>query len=288
MRHRKTAAAPALLVAVLTMAGCTASAESAPTPAPSQVATPGSTPIAVIGDSMSLGVNACADVGACPSVSWALGDDPIVNSIATRLAGVEGGTREHVWAASDGGDVSGSLAMLDKVVGSGAGVVMVLVGANDACTSSLAEVTPPAEFATDYAALLGGVSTGLPDATILALSVPDLLQLWSVGRDDPRAVGLWNQSPSCRSLLADSDSDAARDEARRAEVDATVDAYNTAIAQACAAVPNCISDDGAVHAAAFSQTEISAIDYFHASAAGQARIAEIAWAALEPALPLTD
>jgi len=166
--------------------------------------------------------------------------------------------------------------------------VMVLVGANDACKPSLSDVTSPSDFATSYAALLDGLSSGLPGATILALSVPDLLQLWSVGRDNSRAVELWNQSASCRSLLADADSDAEGDAGRRAEVDAVVDEYNAIIAERCAATAGCISDGGAVHAAEFTEAEISAIDYFHASAAGQARIASIAWAALEPALPLTD
>lgn len=289
MTVRRVFALLSCVAVVATMStGCTAPAPATPAPtATADGAGAGSGAIAVIGDSMSLGVNACSSPGECPAVSWALGDDAAVQSVAGRLQAVEGQAREHVWAAVDGGRVSGALGLVDKVVDSGAGLVLVLIGANDACTSSADRVTPPADFSADYASLLRRVSEGLPDATILALSVPDLQQLWSVERDNPRATELWDQSPSCRSLLANAASDAEADVARRAAVDAAVDAYNSAIAESCAQVAQCVSDGGALHGVAFSDAEISDIDYFHASAAGQAKIAEVAWAALDSALPLT-
>ncbi|HVL63185.1 MAG TPA: hypothetical protein VM430_17495, partial [Microbacterium sp.] len=62
--------------------------------------------------------------------------------------------------------------------------------------------------------------------------------------------------------------------------------YNAIIAQTCADTAGCISDGGALHAESFTEAQISTIDYFHAAASGQARISEVAWSALEPALPL--
>ena len=287
MAPRQIATAVALVL-TLALAGCSAPRAAA---GPSEPDAGHSAPmaaaaIAVIGDSMSLGVNACAEIGPCPSVSWALGDDATVNSVATRLEAAEQSPREHVWAATDGGKAAGAVSQVEKVVGSGAGLVMVLIGANDACAPSIDEVTAPDDFAASYRELLTGISGGLPNATILALSVPDLLQLWSVARDDPRAVALWDKSPSCRSLLADADSDAAAALDRRAQVDATVDEYNAIIGQTCADTAGCIWDGGALHAESFTEAQISTIDYFHAAASGQARISEVAWSALEPALPL--
>ena len=49
----------------------------------------------------------------------------------------------------------------------------------------------------------------------------------------------------------------------------------------CDAAERCIDDGGAVFAYEFSADEISAIDFFHPSVAGQRAIAEIAWDSLE-------
>ncbi len=64
-------------------------------------------------------------------------------------------------------------------------------------------------------------------------------------------------------------------------VAARVDEYNAAIVRVCAAAERCIDDGGAVFAYDFSADEISAIDFFHPSIAGQRAIAGIAWDSLE-------
>ena len=62
---------------------------------------------------------------------------------------------------------------------------------------------------------------------------------------------------------------------------ARVDEFNAAIVRVCAAAQQCIDDGGAVFAYDFSSEEISGIDFFHPSIAGQRAIAAIAWDALE-------
>ncbi len=59
--------------------------------------------------------------------------------------------------------------------------------------------------------------------------------------------------------------------------------YNAVIQELCTIDAGCISDGGALFEYQFEPEEISSIDYFHPSVAGEAVIAEIAWTALEKA-----
>lgn len=288
MRARRSLSVTIAAAVALTvlLAGCASEAppvQTAPSSTPTSAPAPIET-VAVVGDSMSLGVNACRSSGPCVDASWALGSDPAVNSIASRLTAVLGAEPEMVSLAKNGANVGDRLAAIGPVVESGADLVLVQIGANDACTPSTESITSPSDFAAKYDELLTGIRAGLPDAKIVALSVPNLLHLWEVGRTDPAAVKAWNTSPSCRSLLADADSDAPDDQARRAAVDADVQAYNAAIAETCAKVGGCFSDEGAVYDISFTIDQISTIDHFHAAAVGQALVAEQAWPVVEKAI----
>ena len=222
------------ILAVGVLAGCASSAASEPDleeleppAAAAEVTTLG-----ILGDSMSLGVNACQEPGQCAQVSWSGGSDPAV-------------------------------------------------GGNDACKPTLEEMTPVGDYEAQLTELFGRLNAEAPDATILALSIPDLYRLWNIGRADPRAVQTWNSSPSCSNLLGDADDDSAEATARRDAVAARIDEFNAAIARVCAAAERCIDDGGAVFGYDFSAEEISSIDFFHPSVAGQRVIAQIAWEALE-------
>lgn len=284
-RSRSVTIASAVAMMVM-LSGCApadAPAPSAPSSTPNSTLVTVDT-VAVVGDSMSLGVNACRSSGPCEEASWALGTDASVNSIASRLAVALGSAPAMVSLAKNGATVGDRLAAIGPVVESGADLVLVQIGANDACTPSTESITSPDAFAAKYEELLTGIRAGLPDARIIALSVPNLLHLWEVGHTDPAAVKAWNTSPSCRSLLADADSDAPADKERRAAVDADVQAYNAAIAQTCAEVGGCFSDDGVIYDLDFTIDQISTIDHFHAAAAGQALVAEKAWSVVEQAI----
>ena len=237
--------------------------------------------LGILGDSMSLGVNACGEQGQCAEVSWSGGSDPAVGSIAMRLAAASGVEPEVVNAAKDGGDVEDALSLVDEVIQAQPQLVTVLLGGNDACAPTLEEMTPAADYEAGLTALFGRLNAEAPDATILVLSIPDLHHLWEIGRANAQAVQAWNSSPSCSNLLGAADDDSAEADARRDAVAARVDEFNAAIVRACAAAQQCIDDGGAVFAYDFSGEEISGIDFFHPSIAGQRAIAAIAWNALE-------
>lgn len=280
---RRTTAAAASIVLALTVVGCAASAPPAATPpaAPPRLEVE---TIAVVGDSISLGVNACDEVGVCPAASWATGTDAAVDSIARRLSTLTGTAPEAVAVARPGAGIAERGTAFDPVRESGADLIVVLVGANDACAASVAAVTAVDIFAAGYRELLAGVRSAAPDAAIVAYSVPDLLQLWELGHTDAAAVRAWNSSTSCGSLLANAESKSAADTERRAAIDETVRGYNAAIAESCAEVNGCTSDGGAVYDTVFTAADVSALDHFHPSLSGQAVLAASAWPAVEQAL----
>jgi hypothetical protein len=64
-----------------------------------------------------------------------------------------------------------------------------------------------------------------------------------------------------------------------------VTAFNTALAEECAAIAEasvttaCRFDDNAVYNTTFTLTDISKVDYFHPSVAGQAKLAAVTYSA---------
>lgn len=277
---------PIIAILAITMfAGCAA---GEPVPELDELnlpsAAPSVTTLGILGDSVSLGVNACGGQGQCAAASWSGGTDPAVGSVAERLTAASGVEPNVVNAAKDGGDVGDALVLVDEVLQAGPQLVTVLLGGNDACAPSLDEMTSAADYEAQFTQLFGRLNAEAPDATILALSVPDIHRLWEIGHADARAVQAWNSSPSCKNLLGSADDASAEATARREAVAVRVDEYNAAILRVCAAAERCIDDDGAVFAYEFTPEEISAIDYFHPSIAGQRAIAEIAWDTLERGL----
>ncbi|MEZ3159175.1 GDSL-type esterase/lipase family protein [Microbacterium sp. BWT-B31] len=289
LRPSKKPIAFAATVAILALTAALSGCGSSETPAEAVDLTEIAAPpgigdidtIGVLGDSLSLGVNACGEVGRCTAASWASGDDPAVASIATRVAALTGTEPEVVNRAKDGGTVADAIGeRSDEVIAAQPDLVLLFLGGNDVCKGDVASMTSVEDFRASYTDLLGRISAGAPDARVLALSVPDLGHLWQIGHDKIAATSVWDQSPSCRNLLGDAQATDAASVDRRAAVTTRNTELNAVIDEVCAAHENCISDAGAVFSYPFSADEISTVDFFHPSVAGQAAIAELAWNAL--------
>lgn len=240
--------------------------------------------LAVVGDSVSLGVNACENAGPCPESSWAGGTDETVDSVAMRLAAATGTAPRVVYASRDGGDVKDvANLVLDGINKESPDLVTILIGANDACAVTPEEMTPVAEFREDLRRMLQAIDTGVPGATVLLMSIPNLNQIWESSHDNPAARAAWDGFWGCRNLLRNPTSTAPEVEQSRSAVAEQVTAYNQIIAEECNAVARCVSDGGALHAHRFTPEQISTKDYFHPSRQGQAAIAALAWDALAEA-----
>ncbi|NUR95832.1 MAG: SGNH/GDSL hydrolase family protein [Kribbellaceae bacterium] len=240
---------------------------------------PGS--IASMGDSITRGFNACGWYSDCPSRSWSTGTTTSINShylrILAKNAAISG---KNYNDAKSGAKVADMYAQAGTAVSQGAAYITILIGANDACTSSEAGMTSVAAFRASIDSALARIQGGLPNAKVALLSVPNVWQLWNVGHVSGSATSTWGLFGICQSLLANPTSTAQADVDRRARVRQRVVDFNTQLAQACAAYgPNCDWDDNAVFNYPFALSQISTWDYFHPNPAGQTVLANVSYAA---------
>jgi len=243
--------------------------------------------VGAIGDSLTVAVNASGQLGDQPEHSWIVGDAPDdgVLSHLERLRAF-GADPAVVTAARPGAAIGSAPAQAAAVVATGRGLaagetayVTFELGANDVCAATLDDATPPDVFAAALAAAFETLSEGLPrGSTLVVLSVPDLTRLRTLLEDVPEARALHRRYGVCRSVLGERVAvDGARDRIRD---------YNAALASACEALAgspiDCRHDQGglpsgSLFGAVFELDELSALDRFHPSLAGQARIADETW-----------
>ncbi len=157
--------------------------------------------------------------------------------------------------------------------------VTILMGANDACASSEAGMTPVAEFRAQFQRAMARLSLGLPAARIYVISIPDIYRLWALFHNNSNAVFIWRITGFCKSMLARPKSTAPEDEARRQRVRQRVVDYNLQLEQVCAVYVRCRFDGNAVFEYPFRPEHVSKRDYFHPSLAGQRALANVTWAA---------
>ncbi len=237
--------------------------------------------MASMGDSITRGFNACGFYIDCPYRSFSTGYDIGVNSHYLRILVKNSAMFGHAYNdARSGAKAVDMPGQADKAVAQQVQYVTMLIGANDACTSSEATMTTPTAFRADIDRALGKLKAGLPTAKIYLISVPDLKRLWAVGKDNANARSTWALLGICQSMLANPTSTAATDEARRLRVRQREIDFNAQLAQACAAYgPNCAFDGNAVFNYAFTLAQVSPWDYFHPNRSGQALLARVSYEA---------
>lgn len=266
--------------ALATLAGVTALVLLTTGPA---VADPGPPPssMASIGDSITRGFNACGWYVDCTSRSFSTGDNSTVNSHYLRIRAVNpaiGG--RNVNAAKTGAKSADAYAQAGTAVSQGVGYVTILIGANDACTSSEATMTTVATFRANIDAALNRLRAGLPNAKVYVISIPDIHRLWSVGRGSGSARTAWSLFGICQSMLANPTSTSQADVDRRNRVRQRVVDFNTQLAQACTAYgTNCRFDGNAVFGYPFTLNQLSGWDYFHPNTTGQQVLASVSYPA---------
>ncbi|WP_405581074.1 SGNH/GDSL hydrolase family protein [Streptomyces sp. NBC_01190] len=229
--------------------------------------------VAALGDSITRGFDACDPLSDCPEVSWATGSRSAVDSLSSRLTAAAPGTRS--WnVAQSGARVADLTAQARAAATHRPAMVTVLIGANDACTSTTAAMTSVADFRADFDQALAYLHRTLPATQILVASIPDLQRLWSVGRTNVLGKQIWRLG-LCPTMLGNADSRSATAQQRRTAVRDRVIAYNTAMGQACARYIRCRYDGGAVFGYQFGTGELSRWDWFHPNEKGEAKLAGI-------------
>ncbi|ELP70075.1 SGNH/GDSL hydrolase family protein [Streptomyces turgidiscabies] len=287
-RSRRSRAVVAVVTAALLgVAGCDAGGGASPAPdgaraktKPSATPTPGwdSSPasMAAVGDSITRGFDACSVLSDCPEVSWATGTATDVNSLAVRLLGASGVAARSWNYAVSGSRMADLPAQMTKAAARRPALVTVMTGANDACRTSVSEMTSVAGFRTSFEQALRTLRKASPRSQVYVASVPDLKRLWSQGRGNELGKAVWKLG-ICPSMLADPDAVDAVATTRRDEVRERVEAYNSVLKSVCATDRLCRSDGGAVFDYDFGTRQLSPWDWFHPSRDGQARLAEMAY-----------
>jgi lysophospholipase L1-like esterase len=261
---------------LLSLGGALAAALAFAMPADAAIAYPNS--MASTGDSITRAFdstwNGCVLV-SCPQYSWSTGSSSTVNSQYLRLVALNPQLSGNAY---NDAKVGANMSLLDgqmkTAAAQGAEYVTVLMGANDACTSSIATMTPTRTFAIEFNQALTDFFAAEPNAHVYLSSVPNIYWLWSILHTNRAARTAWATYRICQSMLSDTNT-----EVQRQQVLAQVQAYNRALPYVCSAFPNCRWDNLAGYNFQFTPDMISTIDYFHPNVTGQAAIAGVTWAA---------
>jgi PKD repeat protein len=236
--------------------------------------------MAAVGDSISQAVSSGGSLGATyPQNSWSTGTNTSVDSHYQRLlalsTAISGHAYNHSVSGADMADLNGQMA---GVVSLQPDYLTVLIGGNDLCTDTVAQMTPVTTFGAEFQTAMDTLTQGSPDSLVYVASIPNVYQLWQLFHNNWWARFIWSVGGICQSLLANPTSTNATDVARRAAVAQRNVEYNTALANVCLLHPNCRFDDNAVYNVVFSSSDVAG-DYFHPSVSGQAKLAAVTWAA---------
>ncbi|MFD7920481.1 SGNH/GDSL hydrolase family protein [Streptomyces sp. NPDC059740] len=233
--------------------------------------------LAALGDSITVGFDACTVLSDCPEVSWATGTDRHVDSLAQRLLGGSGkSAADRSWNFARTGAVVADLpAQVDAAVAHRPQLVTVLIGANDACRPRARQMTPADTFRDTFHSALAKLRRALPHTQVYVAGVPDLLRLWQQGRGNPLGKEVWKLG-ICQSMLHSPDDMSHGAAKRRQSVEERVVAYNTALREECRADRLCRFDPS-VFRYRFTGRELSQWDWFHPSKYGQRQLAALAY-----------
>jgi len=269
MRLRSVVVAGLAATAVLASGGTA----SALPPIPSSMSS--------LGDSITRGFNACGWYTDCTDRSWSTGGYASVNSHYLRIRAKNGAINGRNYNdARSGAKMTDLNGQAQTAVSRGVNYVTILMGANDACTSSESTMTSVTTFRAQLDAGLATIKNGLPNAAVFIGSVPDIKRLWFIGKDSSSARSAWNGFKICQSMLLNPQSTAQADVDRRARVQQRVIDFNTQIAQACTAYgANCKFDNNAIFNYQFVLSQVSGWDYFHPNTSGQQVLASVSYAA---------
>lgn len=244
--------------------------------APAHAAPPPPTVMAALGDSISQAAMTCSSLVSCPTNTWSTGTASSVNSHLARLRPSSPGLVAYNNSVS--GAASAALpGQANKAVSQRAQYVTIEIGANDACTKTVAKMTTTATFKANVKTALSALAASPAAPEIFVASIPSLQRLYDLNKSSASARLAWVLLQTCQSMLASPTSTKVADVQRRAAVQQRVNEFNQALAQVCAETPKCRFDGMAVANYAFTKSDVSTRDYFHPSLTGQTTLAALTW-----------
>lgn len=220
---------------------------------------------------------------------WLLGRTD-VNSHNQRITRNFGSTgRVNYMEARSGSDSFDVPYQASQSVAHTATYVPVLMGHNDACQGSFAQIPTDAQFEANVRAGLDGMKAGLPaGATVYLVGIVDVYRLWAIGSQlsslgilDCRAIwatSLLSWYP-CATMLSPLNSEADRQYTRSRIVGFNAILKRLASEYETADARHYYAYTDAAFQYVFSPSQVSGFDCFHPSATGQAELSRATWAA---------
>ncbi|MGI8587079.1 MAG: S-layer homology domain-containing protein [Chloroflexia bacterium] len=229
--------------------------------------------MAATGDSITRAFDS-SSIGDNPANSWSTGTNAQVNSQYLRILAANPMINGHTYNdAVTGAKMTALAGQAATVNTQQVDYVTILMGANDACTSTEGGMTPVVTFNQQFQAALDTLASGSPNSRIYVSSIPNIYNLWLILHTNSSAVAVWNSVGICQSMLANPTSTAQPDVDRRARVNQRVVDFNTHLASVCATNIHCRFDNNGTYNSNFLPSDVSTIDYFHPSVPGQAKLA---------------
>lgn len=262
----------AALVAAALLIGLVPTAAAATPPLPASMA--------AVGDSITQAASSGGSLGTdYPQNSWSTGTNTTVNSHYLRLLALTSAISGRNYNRSVSGAKMADLnVQMQNVVGLQPEYLTVLIGGNDLCTDTVAEMTSVSAFRSQFETAMATLGAGAPNTNVYVVSIPNVYHLWELFKDNWWARFIWAAGNICQSLLANPTSTTEADVARRAAVAQRNVDFNTQLTEVCAASVHCRWDSNAVYNTAFTTSD-AAGDYFHPSISGQAKLAAVSWGA---------
>ncbi len=214
---------------------------------------------------LALGAGASAAAGAAQLRVGALGDSI---SVGWATAGFDGPVPANAWvsiaarrlnlALADEAQPGATMAQLGlqvTLLPPNTRLVTVEMGTNDACYG-----TPAAAFGLEFESALKALARREPRARVVVLSVFDLPAMWD-------AVKTVHGAATRRTYCPEASMGG------RATFESILAGLNRRLASVCSRHPSCRYDSGAAARIRWKRADISTVDFFHPSLAGQRKIA---------------
>lgn len=234
--------------------------------------------VAALGDSFNTGFAARPGRGDNPALSWSIGEDPAVASIAQRLRRLHPGRKlGGVLVARDGSKISDLARQVSLAADAGGQYLTIQTGGNDICAAeNPAAITPAADFRRSVEDAFALLRKRMPNARVLLTSITDEAR-WNDGSSDvPGNVDKLSDGTVCDPLV---DGNGHQSRLRRIQIQGWERRFNVILRDVCASNLHCRYDGGVFFRLAYSARDVAPTDAFHPSVHGLARFASAAWAA---------
>jgi lysophospholipase L1-like esterase len=236
--------------------------------------------MAALGDSITQAYNSRSFLASSPTYSWSTGSVSTVNSMYSHFLIKNPAISGKNYNYSVVGAKMAGLSTQASKVPSTIEYVTILMGANDVCTSSDSNMTGVTLFRSQFQTAMATLTKRAPNARIYVVSIPNIYNLWDVLKSNSSARLRWSLYGICQSMLKNPTSSQAADVARREKVKMHNEALNGVLKEVCASYSaKCTFDNNAAYNTVFVPSDVSTLDYFHPSVAGQAKLANAAWLA---------